>query len=131
MRILIADDEVRLGRVLADLLESWGYEPVVVHDGLSALQVLCGPDAPRLALLDMLMPGLDGIQICRQLRKTDRPYTYLILVTGHGSREEMIDGLEAGADEFLAKPVDASELKARLTVARRLLALQEKVHELA
>jgi DNA-binding response OmpR family regulator len=131
MRILIADDEVRLGRLLADLLESWGYEPVVVHDGLTALQVLCAHDAPRLALLDMLMPGLDGIQVCRQLRKMDRPYTYLVLVTGYGSKEELVDGLEAGADEFLAKPVDASELKARLTVARRIIAMHEKVSELA
>jgi diguanylate cyclase (GGDEF)-like protein len=90
------------------------------------------PDAPWLALLDWQMPGMDGIQVCREVRKeADQPYTYLVLVTGHGGREQMLDGLEAGADDFLAKPVDASELKARLVAGRRIVALQEKLRELA
>src|SRR5262249_21347769 len=113
MRILIADDEVHLSRLLGDLIRPWGYEAVAGRDGLSALAALRAPDAPRLALLDWMMPGLDGMQVCREVRRDDRPYTYLVLVTGQGGRQQMLEGLEAGADDFLVKPVDASELKAR------------------
>jgi two-component system cell cycle response regulator len=132
MRILIAEDEVHLCRVLQDLLDPWGYESVVVHDGESALAALRAPDAPRLALLDWLMPGLDGIQVCQKLRaKPDRPFTYLVLMTGQGGRQQLIDGLEAGANDFLVKPVDASELKARLSSGRRIVTLHEQLRELA
>lgn len=132
MQILIADDEVGLGRLLESLLRPWGYEPVVVHDGLSALETLRAPGAPRLALLDWMMPGLDGIQVCHELRQeTDRPYAYIVLMTGLGGRQQLIDGLEAGANDFLAKPVDPCELKARLAVGRRIITFQEQLLETA
>ncbi len=131
MRILIADDESHSGDLLTVLLQPWGYEPVVVHDGLAALDLLTGPDAPRLALLDWKMPGLDGIEVCREVRKSDQPYSYLILVTGLGGRQQMLEGLEAGADEFLTKPVEPAELKARLWAGRRIIAMQEQLHDQA
>jgi diguanylate cyclase (GGDEF)-like protein len=96
------------------------------------LRALREADAPRLALLDWQMPGMDGIEVCRELRQEAHlPYTYLVLVTGRGGREQMLDGLQAGADDFLAKPVDASELQARLLAGRRIVALQERLRELA
>src|SRR5947209_8550050 len=83
MRVLIADDNRDSALTLAVLVHAWGFSPQVVHDGREALACLRGPEAPQLALLDWVMPGLDGIAICRQLREdTSRPYTYVILVTG-------------------------------------------------
>ncbi len=131
MRILIADDESHSGNLLAALVQPWGYEPVVVHDGLAALAALNAPDAPRLALLDWKMPGPDGIEVCREVRKADQPYSYLILVTGLGGRQQMLEGLEAGADEFLTKPVEPAELKARLWAGRRIIAMQEQLRDQA
>jgi diguanylate cyclase (GGDEF)-like protein len=132
MQILIADDQASLADLLAEQVRPWGYEATVVHDGLAALDVLRASNAPPLALLDWLMPGVDGIEVCRQLREeADRHYSYLILVTGQGTRQDMIDGLEAGADDFLVKPVDPAELKARLAAGRRIITLQEQLRELA
>jgi len=128
MKILIAEDDPHQARQLDVLARTWGYEPVVVHDGLSALRALDAPDAPRLVLLDWVLPGLDGIRVCREVREEqDRPYTYIVLVTGQGGRPERLAGLEAGADDFLAKPVDPPELRARLTAGRRILILQEQL----
>jgi two-component system cell cycle response regulator len=131
MRILIADDESHSGNLLAALVQPWGYEPVVVHDGLAALEALNAPDAPPLALLDWKMPGLDGIEVCRAVRKADQPYGYLILVTGLGGRQQMLEGLEAGADEFLTKPVEPAELKAHMGAGRRIIAMQEQLRDRA
>src|SRR5688572_19116375 len=106
MKILIADDNAHLQPLMQELLRPWGYETVFVPDGIAALDVLRAPDAPRLALLDWVMPGLDGIQVCRLARaEPEGEYPYLVLMTGQG-REPMIEGLEAGADDFLCKPVD-------------------------
>jgi diguanylate cyclase (GGDEF)-like protein len=131
MRILIADDEPLSGRLMAELVRPWGYEPVVVDDGLAALEALDAPDAPQLALLDWKMPGLDGIEVCRKVREANLPYSYLILVTGLGGRQQMLEGLEAGADEFLTKPVEPVELKARLWAGRRIVAMQEQLRDQA
>jgi diguanylate cyclase (GGDEF)-like protein len=131
MHVLIADDELDSGNSLAELLRLWGYEPVVVQDGLAALATLEAPDAPRLALLDWKMPGLNGIQVCHEVRKANKPYSYLILLTGLGGWEQMLEGLEAGADEFLTKPVEPAELKARLWAGRRIVAMQEQLRDQA
>jgi two-component system, cell cycle response regulator len=128
MRVLIADDNRDSAESLAILLQAWGFDPIVVHDGLSTLAVLREPGAPTLALLDWVMPGANGIDICREIRReTGVPYTYVILVTGRGGREQMLDGLNAGADDYLIKPVDPNELHARLSTARRILHLQEQL----
>jgi diguanylate cyclase (GGDEF)-like protein len=128
MRVLIADDEAAVTRTLSILLGCWGHEPVVAHDGKAALAALRGPDAPALAVLDWFMPSMNGIDVCRAIRKeTDRPYTYVVLVTGRGGKEQMIDGLEAGADDYLVKPVDPNELHARLSTGKRILELQEQL----
>src|SRR5947209_4000528 len=123
MRVLVADDSPDAAQSLALVLRAWHFVPVVVHDGHTALASLRAPSAPTLALLDWTMPGLSGIELCRLLRQErDRPYTYVILVTGRG-REGMIAGLDAGADDYLVKPVDPDELRARLNTARRILDL--------
>jgi diguanylate cyclase (GGDEF)-like protein len=118
--------------MLGKLVQGWDYEAALVHDGQAALETLRGPHAPRLALLDWQMPGLDGIEVCRQLRQqADLPYAYLLLLTGLGGRQEMLAGLDAGADDFLTKPFDEAELKARLAAGRRIVAQQERLLVLA
>jgi diguanylate cyclase (GGDEF)-like protein len=130
MKILIADDQPAQAGLLEELVRPWGYEAVTALDGAEALEALQGPDAPRLALLDWLMPGLDGIEVCRRVRQgATEPYPYLVLMTGLGGRDQMIEGLEAGADDFLAKPIDATELRARLGAGRRIVHLQDRLLE--
>jgi diguanylate cyclase (GGDEF)-like protein len=128
MRVLIADDNRDAADSLAIMLTIWGLEPIVVYDGFSALARLQDTDAPPLALLDWKMPGVTGTEICWTLRQ-DRvhPYTYLILITGQNGKDRMVSGLEAGADDYLEKPVDPSELRARLNTARRILDLQDQL----
>ena len=126
MQVLIADDNHESAETLAMLLQAWEYEPILAHDGSTALAILQGPKAPRLALLDFIMPGMNGIEICREIRtEASQPYAYAILVTGQTGREEMIAALRAGADDFLIKPVDANELNARLSTGRRIVDLQD------
>jgi diguanylate cyclase (GGDEF)-like protein len=128
MKLLIAEDQVSLGLMLQEQVRPWGYEATVVTDGQAALDTLLGADAPRLALLDWMMPGPDGIEVCRRVRReAAERYPYLVLLTGQGGHQQRIDGLEAGADDFLVKPVDATELKARLTAGKRIISLQEQL----
>jgi diguanylate cyclase (GGDEF)-like protein len=128
MRVLIADDDAGTTTTLAILARAWGYDPLIVHDGQAALVQLQGQDAPTLAVLDWFMPGMNGVDVCRQLRQdAARPYTYVILVTGRGGKDQMLDGLEAGADDFLVKPVDPNEMRARLIAGKRILELQEQL----
>jgi diguanylate cyclase (GGDEF)-like protein len=132
MKILIAEDQVHLGDLLQQRVRGWGYEPSVVHDGIAAVEEMSRPAGPRLALLDWAMPGLDGIEVCRRVRQgPEGPYAYLVLVTGQGGREQMLEGLAAGADDFLPKPVDDAELRARLAAGRRVVELQEQLRHLA
>jgi two-component system cell cycle response regulator len=128
MRVLIADDDMAATGTLAVLARHWAYDPVIVHDGQAALTSLREQDAPRLAVLDWFMPRMNGIDVCREIRKdSHRPYSYVILVTGRGGKDEMLDGLLAGADDYLVKPVDPSELHARLNTGKRILDLQEQL----
>jgi diguanylate cyclase (GGDEF)-like protein len=132
MKILIAEDDRGLASLLEVQVRLWGYEPTLVHDGVSALKALQEIDAPRMALLDWQMPGLDGIEVCRRLRQgVEHAYPYLVLLTGQAGSEAMVAGLEAGADEFLTKPVGSAELRARLGAGRRIVALQEQLREQA
>jgi len=128
MRVLIADDNRDITQSLAFLLKEWKFEAVIVHDGREALARLRAPDGHTLALIDWIMPGMNGIDICRELRNdTSGPYSYVILMTGRGGKEEMLEGLNAGADDYLIKPVDPNELHARLRTGTRILHLQEQL----
>ncbi len=127
-RILVAEDDPISRRMLTALLGRWGFTVETVVDGPAALRRLEEDDAPPLALLDWMMPGLDGPSVCRRLRAapTERP-CYLILVTAKGQTEEVVEGLRAGADDYLTKPFDPAILHARLAVGMRVLDLQHKL----
>ena len=128
MRILIAEDDAVSRRLLEATLTKWDYEVVVTADGTQALEALKKPDAPSLAVLDWMMPGLDGSEVCRQLRQTigDR-LLYVLLLTAKGSKDDIVQGLTAGADDYVVKPFDRAELKARLDVGQRILRLQTEL----
>ncbi len=130
MRILIADDDSILRLRLEVALKKWGYEVLVARDGEQAWQLLNQTDAPRLAILDWMMPGIDGIEICRRIRKRlGEGYTYLLLLTSRDSKEYTLEGLDAGADDFLIKPFDPEELKVRLRAGIRILRQEEALLE--
>lgn len=130
MRILIADDDAMSRRLLQKTLERAGYEVIAVENGKRAKEELFRPDAPRLALLDWVMPELDGPGVCREVRhRTDHSYVYIILVTSKESKRDIVDGLESGADDYLTKPFDPEELKARLRTGGRILDLEDKLVE--
>jgi two-component system cell cycle response regulator len=126
MKILIADDEPVSRRMLQGLLTKWGYDVVSAEDGKAAWEHLNAPDAPRIALLDWMMPGLHGVDVCREMRAhRPEPYTYILLLTAKDAKESVVEGLESGADDYLTKPFHPQELKARLRVGRRLLELED------
>jgi diguanylate cyclase (GGDEF)-like protein len=128
VKILIAEDEPVSRRLLQSSLERWGCDVVVANDGTEATEILLAPDAPKMALLDWLMPGVDGIQLCRNIRRNKpEPYTYILLVTGRRAQDDVIRGLEAGADDYVRKPFDPAELKVRLRTGKRILFLQERL----
>jgi predicted signal transduction protein with EAL and GGDEF domain len=128
IRVLIADDDALTRRLLQESLERAGYEVVAVESGREALERLSTNFRPRLALLDWLMPGLNGLEVCREIRRhSEYPYIYMILLTSKNSKDDVVRGLEAGADDYLTKPFDLDELKARLRCGERILKLEDKV----
>ena len=128
MRVLIAEDDAVSRRLLEATLAKWGYEVVVTTDGLQALEVLSQPDAPSLAILDWMMPGLDGAQVCIKARElAGERLLYMILLTAKGRKEDIVEGLTAGADDYVVKPFDRSELKARINAGERILRLQAEL----
>jgi diguanylate cyclase (GGDEF)-like protein len=117
-------------RLLQKTLERAGYEVTAVENGRLAAEELCGADGPRLALLDWVMPELDGPGVCREVRKRkDQSYVYMVLLTSKESKEDVVAGLESGADDYLTKPFDAEELKARLRTGLRILHLEDRLVE--
>jgi two-component system cell cycle response regulator len=130
MKVLIADDDAMSRRLLEKTLGREGYEVTAVGNGLAALQELSLPDGPRLALLDWMMPEMDGLGVCMEVRKqVERPYAHLILLTSRGSKQDVVAGLEAGAADYLTKPWDPAELMARLRVGQRILQLEDRLVE--
>lgn len=128
MRILIADDELVSRRLLEKTLERAGYKVTVVDNGRRAVDELCKPDGPKLALLDWVMPELYGPKVCREVRKRkDQSYVYMILLTSKEKKEDVVAGLESGADDYLTKPFDPEELKARLRTGMRILDLEDRL----
>ncbi|MBN1545741.1 MAG: response regulator transcription factor [Syntrophaceae bacterium] len=128
MRILIAEDDAVSRLVLETLLKKWEYDVVSTLDGKQAWERLQLEDSPRLAILDWMMPEMEGVEICRRARENDNTKSkYIILLTAKGSKDDIIAGLEAGADDYLTKPVNSKELLARLKVGIRILNLQESL----
>jgi two-component system cell cycle response regulator len=127
-RILIAEDDPVSRHLLTDFLVKWEYDVTVTTDGTQALRVLEREDTPRLAVLDWMMPGLDGVQICKKIReRSDKPYIYILLLTARSQKEDLLQGLAFGADDYLTKPFDAQELRARLHVGERILNLEDEL----
>ena len=126
MRILIAEDDPVTARILEQLSRAWGYETMMVKDGPASLEELRKSDGPQLALLDWMMPGLDGPEVCRRIREAGGT-NYLILITAKDNRSDIVAGLDAGADDYLVKPFDPAELRARIKAGIRILDLQARL----
>lgn len=130
MRILIAEDDLVNRMILAQTLKGWGYEVEQVEDGDTALKRLTQNDAPTLAIIDWMMPGMDGPDVCKAVRNSGQElYRYLILLTARNDTEDLVHGLSSGADDFLSKPFVREELRARLRTGHRILALQNELIE--
>lgn len=135
MKVLIAEDDQVSRRLLEVTLDRMGYEVESTENGVQALAGLIKPDAPRLAILDWMMPEMDGVDVCRRIREMEtEKYIYIIFLTAKGQKKDIVTGLEAGADDYLIKPFDPHELRSRLAVGKRILnlesALEKKVEEL-
>lgn len=130
MKILIADDDPSTRFILEDSLVEWEYEVISASDGEQAWEVLQSEDSPRMAVVDWLMPGMDGITLCKRVKeKKNKSFIYMILLTGKSDTEDVVEGLNAGADDFLKKPVDLSELRSRLAVGARTIKYEEMLLE--
>ncbi len=130
MRVLIAEDDPVSRRILETLLRRWGYEVTSTIDGKAAWDLLQEPDAPSLAILDIMMPGIDGLELCRRVRRSQTSMPpYIILLTANQGVREIVKGIEAGADDYLTKPYDREELRVRVQVGARIVELQMKLSE--
>ena len=128
MKILIADDDAVSRRLLEATLDGWGYEVVTATGGAAAWKMLSKPDAPHLAILDWMMPDLDGLEVCRRVRDLpggDR--LYVLVLTAKTQKEDVVAGLQSGADDYVLKPFHLDELKARVAVGRRIVELQDNL----
>ena len=133
MKVMIAEDDRTSRFLLRSFLQKWGYEVVVAEDGDQAWAMLQEPDAPRLAVLDWMMPGVDGPDLCRRVRECEGPeadYTYLILLTAKTETASIVAGMEAGADDYIVKPFDAHELQVRVHAGERIVQLHHDLLEL-
>jgi len=131
MRILIAEDAPTARIMLTTWLETWGFTPIVVENGRLAWEILQSKNPPRLALLDWMMPEMDGLELCVNIKQSKQlPFTYVILLTSKNSQVDIVTGLDAGADDFITKPVQPDELHSRINVGVRILEYQQKLIEL-
>ncbi len=129
MKVLIAEDDEVSRIVLSRMLQKWGHEVVATVDGRAAYEILEGEDAPSIAILDWMMPEMDGLEVCRKLRQLNRSEpTYVILLTARDQTDDIVAGLDSGANDYVVKPYDWRELSSRLRVGERMVALQ---HDLA
>jgi two-component system cell cycle response regulator len=129
MKILVADDDSISRTLMQRILQKFGYEVILAENGRRAVEILSQRDGPRLALIDWMMPELDGPGVCREVRELNGEggYTYIVLLTSKESREDLIEGLEAGADDYVTKPCQPAELRARLRTGCRILSLEERL----
>jgi diguanylate cyclase (GGDEF)-like protein len=127
MKILIAEDDLINSRILQKNIENWGYEAVLARSGESAWRALQDEDL-RLSILDWMMPGMDGIEVCRKIRRRKKyKYTYIILLSAKDRKQDIIAGLSSGADDYMTKPVNFLELRARLKTGKRIIDLEDKL----
>ncbi len=132
MKVLIVDDDAATRFLLEDLVSEWDYETIVVSTGEEAWNILQGKDAPRIVLSDWMMPGISGIDLCRKVKeRRDHAYVYFILLTSKNQKKDLLAGLDAGADDFLSKPVDPTELRSRLAVGNRTVDFDEQIRRYA
>ena len=130
MRVLVAEDNPVFQSMLKNMLTKWGYDARMTLNGLQAWEAMQAVDAPRLAVLDWMMPYMDGVEVCRRIRAAARePYVYVLLLTARTESQDLVEGMEAGADDYLTKPFNAQELRVRLRAGRRILDLQQQLME--
>src|SRR5262245_15674398 len=130
VRALIADDDPVGAAILSRALRGWEIDAVLTHDGVAAWDVLSGETPPSLAIVDWMMPGLDGLELCRRIRQSQASaHTYVILLTSRDRPEDIVAGLDAGADYYLVKPFRSAELRARINAGVRVLSLQARLSE--
>ena len=129
MQILVADDSQVYRQLLSTHLREWGFPFTIVKDGSEAWAVLQRTDCPKLVLLDWVLPGVDGVELCRRIRLANagKSYSYIILLTGKDAKKDLLEAMQAGVDDYLVKPFDHLELKARLLVGKRIIELQEEL----
>jgi phosphoserine phosphatase RsbU/P len=128
MRALIADDDPATATAISRNVAAWGFEVIVAHDGYDAWECLSSQPPPSLAIVDWEMPGVDGPELCRRLRADPtRPHVYLLLLTARSSPTDVVEGFESGADDYLVKPVNMNELRARLHAGVRVISMQEQL----
>jgi len=123
--VLVAEDGPIFLRILQNWFQKWDYRVTAVKNGVDAWEALQQPTAPPMAILDWMMPGMDGIEVCRKIRsRPQAPYCYVLLLTAKDNIEDVVTGLDAGADDYLTKPFDVDELRARIRAGKRILELQ-------
>ena len=128
MKVLVAEDNPVFQTMLRNLLVKWDYQVIPAANGVEAWEHLQAKDGPRLAILDWMMPGIDGVEVCRRVRAVGKePYIYVLLLTAKTESGDLVEGMEAGADDYVTKPFDAHELRVRLRAGRRILDLQEEL----
>jgi phosphoserine phosphatase RsbU/P len=128
MKVLIAEDNRISSRILQIRLTKWGYEGVKASSGIDALEQLTGKDAPQMALLDWMLPGIDGLEVCKRVRSLDGvEQSYIIMMTDKATSQNIVEGLNAGADDYLTKPFNDEELRARLHAGLRITQLQSSL----
>lgn len=128
MKLLIAEDEYTTRLTVQVILEQWGYRVDSVEDGDAAWKLLKNPEGPQIAILDWEMPGIDGVELCNKVKTLDRDTpVYVIMLTGRDAQNDILKGFDAGADDYMTKPFDENELRARVRVAERLVSIQEEL----
>ena len=130
MKILVAEDNAVSRRVVETKLTKWGHEVLCATNGTEAWEILQANDAPPIAILDWMMPGIDGVELCRRVReRTNQLYTYIIILTAKDGKEDVIKAMDAGADDYIIKPPDHSELQARIRAGCRVVELEQRLIE--
>ena len=130
LKTLVADDVAAIRDLLARMLEKWGYQVQVAEDGQQALEILRGPDPPQIAIVDWMMPKVEGIDLCRQIRQNPGPrLQYMIILTGRDSKEDVAAALDAGADDYITKPFSDLELRARIQAGERIVKLSNELSQ--